>query len=207
MLPGRAVHRGPSSLGKCHRAAVPGPTPSPSPLPRDPPPTTPPGLWLQGLGPGVWLDLAVDPHPLTPQGGRRIGCQRPALHQGPSPPCWATLGRHSASLCLHGCGRGLVALAWTARLGTEGRGSPQRQWSRLTPPRLWPPALMSRPASGRAWQLPQLGIPCTPHPTHAPSNPPLWLLPLLSTESALVKVTTTPVSPCLSCSSSQHSCP
>lgn len=36
VLPGRAVHRGPSRLGNCHRAAVLGPTPSPPP-PHGPP--------------------------------------------------------------------------------------------------------------------------------------------------------------------------
>lgn len=61
----------------------------------------------------------------TPRGGSRMVCQQPALRQGPSPPCWATSGSHSASLCLHSCGGGLVALTWTARLGTEGGKPPE----------------------------------------------------------------------------------
>lgn len=76
-------------------------------------------LWAVAPRPGLWQDLAGNPHPLSPQTGSRMGCQQPALHQGPSPPRWAASGSGLASVHTavaeawwHLCGQHAWAPGW-----------------------------------------------------------------------------------------------
>ena len=165
VLPGRAVHRGPSSLGKCHRAAVPGPTPSPSPLPMDPPPPRPGSM---APGPRAWGVARLgcgSPSPDPP--GRqenRVPAASPA-----SGPITTLLGHLRPSLCLS-----VSARLWPRPSGTRldsspghrGEGKPPEAVVTSDPPEAVAPGFDVQASFGARVAAAAAG-----NPLHPPSHP------------------------------------
>lgn len=112
VLPGRTVHRGPSTLGKCHRATVPGPTPSPSPWTPIPTPRS------VAPGPRAWGVARLgcgSPSP-DPPGRQQNGVPAASPASG---PITTLLGRLRQSLCLS-----VSAQLWRRPSGTHLDSSP-----------------------------------------------------------------------------------